>query len=178
MTRSSAAVEPFRVLPITEDDIGGFRAVVDSVARERQFLALLEAPPLEQCAEFVRGNLACGNPHFVAVAGGRVVGWCDIVRNGRPVHAHSGVLGVGVIRPWRGRGVGRKLLTAALDQAWASSFTRVELTVRERNVVAVALYEQLGFTLEGRHASSVLVDGQYEAVLSMGILNGARQGAM
>lgn len=167
------SAEDFQILPIAEEHIEGFRSVVDAVARERRFLALLEAPPLAQCAEFVRGNLEQKNPQVVAVAEGLVIGWCDIIRNTRPVHSHVGILGIGVLKPWRGRGVGRALLRAALAQAWTSGFTRVELTVREGNEGAVALYKDLGFAVEGRHINSVFVDGGYETVLSMAILSRA-----
>jgi ribosomal protein S18 acetylase RimI-like enzyme len=160
----------FRVLPITLDHVSGFRAAVDSVARERRYLALLEAPPLEDATEFVRQNLDRGNPQLIAEAGGAVIGWCDIIRNGRPIHAHMGVLGTGVVAEWRGRGVGTALMRAALDQARASGFSRVELTVRESNQVAIALYIRLGFVIEGVHRNAVLVDGVYENMLSMALL--------
>jgi RimJ/RimL family protein N-acetyltransferase len=168
------SIEAFQILPITEEHIEGFRSVVDAVASERQFLAMLEAPPLEQAAEFVRSNLEQKNPQVVAVAEDRVIGWCDIVRrNNRPLYSHVGVLGMGILKPWRGKGVGRALLQAALAQAWESGFTRVELTVREDNQSAIALYEAFGFAAEGRHINSVFVDGQYENVLSMAILSGS-----
>lgn len=168
------SVEAFQILPITEKHIEGFRSVVDAVARERQFLAMLEAPPLEQAAEFVRSNLEHKNPQLIAIAEDRVIGWCDIIRrNNRPVYSHVGVLGMGILKPWRGKGVGRALLQAALAQAWESGFTRVELTVREDNQGAIALYEALGFTVEGRHINSMFVDGRYETVLSMAILSGS-----
>ena len=161
----------FEVLPIAESHIAGFRAVVDQVARERRYLALLEAPPLEECASFVRNNIATGNPHYVAMAGAEVVGWCDIVRTAwRPVYTHVGVLGVGVLREWRGQGVGTALIRAAMEKAWASEFTRIELTVREGNQEAITLYRHLGFVQEGRHLNTVLLDGTYENTLSMAVL--------
>jgi hypothetical protein len=40
-----------RVVPIAEHHIAGLREAVDSVARERRYLALLEAPPLEAATE-------------------------------------------------------------------------------------------------------------------------------
>lgn len=162
----------FQVLPITLDHVSGFRAAVDSVARERLYLALLEAPPLEQAEEFVRQNLDRGNPHFIAEADGRVVGWCDIVRHGRPIHAHVGTLGMGLLAGWRGCGLGSTLMRAALDRARASGFQRVELTVRESNRNAIALYIRLGFVVEGVHRNAVLVDGAYDNMLSMAILLG------
>ena len=163
----------FEVLPIAESHIAGFRAAVDQVARERRYLAFLEAPSLEDCASFVRNNIATGNPQYVAVAGSEVVGWCDIVRTDwRSVHTHVGVLGVGVLKDWRGLGVGTGLIRAAMEKAWVAGFTRVELTVREGNQSAVALYRRLGFVQEGRHVNTVLLDGVYENTLSMARVRG------
>lgn len=166
------SAETFQVIPITEEHIEGFWSVVDAVARERRFLAMLEAPPLEQAAEFVRSNLEHKNPQVVAVAEDRVIGWCDIIRNNnRQVYSHVGVLGMGILTSWRGKGVGRALLRAALAEAWASGFTRVELTVREDNQAAIALYKAVGFAIEGHHINAMFVDGRYETVLSMAVLN-------
>jgi hypothetical protein len=59
------------VVPIAEEHIEGFCAAVDSVVREREYLAFLEGPPLEKSRAFVLGNLREGRPHFVAVASPR-----------------------------------------------------------------------------------------------------------
>lgn len=171
--RPSPMKAGIEIVPIAESYIAGFRAALDQVARERRYLVFLEAPSLEDCTDFVRNNMATGNPHFVAVAGTEVIGWCDIVRaTWRPLFLHTGVLGVGVTKPWRGQGVGTALIRTALEKAWASGFTRVELTVRESNGEAVALYRRLGFLEEGRHANAILLDGLYENTLSMAMLRG------
>jgi hypothetical protein len=79
----------------------GFHDAVDCVARERKYLAFLEAPPLASTRQSVMNNIANGYPQFVAVADGTVVGWCDVIPKERPVHAHCGVLGIGLlIRPF------------------------------------------------------------------------------
>jgi RimJ/RimL family protein N-acetyltransferase len=61
-------------------------------------------------------------------------------------------------------------MLAALGAARSMGLTRVELTVRERNVNAIALYENLGFRHEGRRLNAVRVDGSYENLLGMAIL--------
>jgi hypothetical protein len=48
------------VRPISLEDADGFRQVLDSVARERRFLALIEAPPIEEVQEVVRANVEEG----------------------------------------------------------------------------------------------------------------------
>src|SRR5258706_8024590 len=153
---------PFQVVPIAEQQIEGFRAVLDAVARERRYLAFLEAPPLEQSRQFVRRNITKGYPHCVALLGSRIIGWCDVLPVERPTKAHGGVLGVGVLGEHRGSGIGTALIRATLERARAAGLTRIELTVREGNVRARGLYEKLGFRHEGLKRNAVRVDGKYE----------------
>jgi hypothetical protein len=71
---SNSLLKDVCVRPVELADIAGFRACVDAVMREREYLAFLEAFPLEQTAAFVTTNIDNGNPHFVAAAGERIVG--------------------------------------------------------------------------------------------------------
>jgi GNAT superfamily N-acetyltransferase len=120
----------FQVVPITEDHIADFHVVVDSVARERKYLAMLKAFPIEETVKFVRESVRRNHPHMVAIADGKVVGWCDIQPMPRETMAH-GVLGMGLIDGYREQGIGFALIRATLDKARANGMTRVELTVRE-----------------------------------------------
>jgi len=101
----------------TPEHLDGFHRAFDSVARERIYLTFLEAPPLSETREYALGLLRAGNPHFVALAEGEVVGWCDIARFRRPSEAHRGRLGMGIVAAYRSRGVGRRLIEAALRRA-------------------------------------------------------------
>ena len=159
------------IVPIAEHHIPGFHAAVDVVAREKQFLAFLEAPPLEQMTTFVLHNIEQGNPQFVVLSGGRVVGWCDVIRKtSRIVYSHCGTLGIGLLPGFRGRGIGRRLMQMTTDAAWQCGITRIELTVRERNANAIALYKRLGFEVEGLQRNAVRVDGQYQNIYAMALL--------
>ena len=150
-----------RILPIAEEHIESFRAAVDSVAREHHYLALLEAPPLETVRAFVRDNIRNGHPQFVALVDGSVVGWCDIVPKAWPSLRHSGILGMGVIQGFRGRGIGGALIAATIEAAKRKGLTRIELTVRIDNEPAKRLYEKFGFAYEGRLRRHLLIDGEH-----------------
>lgn len=149
------------IVAITEQHIEGFRAAVDSVARERRYLALLEAPLEADTRKYVQDNIAGGVPHFVAVADGKVVGWCDVAVRPRSTQRHSGVLGMGVTRDHRGKGIGRALMQATLSAAKASGMRRIELTVRVDNQPAKRLYESFGFVTEGLCVRHMCIDGQF-----------------
>ena len=158
------------IVPIREDLIGSFHAALDVVCRERIYLAFLEAPPIESAREFVRDNIAKGQPQLVALEGDHVVGWCDVTPMHRPTMRHCGVLGMALLPAWRGRGLGERLMRQALEAARAFGFSRVELTVRHDNIRAQALYRKVGFEVEGRKRSAVLVDGVFHDLVVMALL--------
>jgi RimJ/RimL family protein N-acetyltransferase len=157
------------IRPITLADAEAFHAVLDSVARERRYLRLTSAPPLERSHSFIASNLANGNPQWVALDGGVVVGWCDICRNDEAGSDHCGSLGMGLLASHRGRGIGGNLLAATIDAA-RSGFRRVELDVYASNRPAIALYEKAGFFREGLRREALLRDGHYEDIVMMAML--------
>jgi ribosomal protein S18 acetylase RimI-like enzyme len=163
-----------QIVPIAEEHIPGFREAVVVVARERRFLAFLEAPPLEGTRQFVLRNIERGYPQFVVLSARTVVGWCDVIPNvTRAVYVHSGTLGVGVLPAYRGKGIGRKLMQRTIDAAFEFGMTRIELTVRENNTNAISLYKSLGFEVEGFHRNAVRIEGQYENLYSMALVRGS-----
>jgi RimJ/RimL family protein N-acetyltransferase len=159
------------IRPIAEPDIDAFRDVVDAVARERRYLSAAQGPSLESTANFVRNNLEQGNPQRVVIAGDALVGWCDIVRS-EGFKQHVGTMGMGLLPPWRERGIGRQLLAETLASADAAQFLRVELSVHASNRRAIRLYERLGFEHEGLLRSARLIDDRFEDIVLMARLTG------
>ena len=161
----------FDVVPIAGRHIDGFRATLDAVARERRYLYFLEAPALDDARKFVRNSIAKRYPHLVALEDGKVIGWSDVLPvDLRPLRAHTGTLGIGVLAQWRGRGIGSALLRETLNRARDFGFTRVELVYRAGNSRAGRLYERFGFVREGVQRNAVRLDGTYEDVICMALL--------
>jgi RimJ/RimL family protein N-acetyltransferase len=158
------------IVPLGDAHIAGFREAVDAVARERRYLAFVEAPPMEDCRAYVLDMRRRGLPQYAAISDERLVGWCDVSRVDRPVHAHCGILGIGVLDGYRTRGIGTRLLDVTLDRARQVGLTRVELAVRENNTRAIALYEKFGFVHEGVRRNAVRIHGAYEHVVAMALL--------
>ncbi|KRQ99812.1 GNAT family N-acetyltransferase [Bradyrhizobium valentinum] len=158
------------IVPITEAHIESFHRALDFVARERRYLAFLEAPPIEVVRAFILNNIKQNYPQLVALSDGEVVGWCDALPNPRPINAHVGVLGMALLPEFRRRGLGGRLIAQTLAAARAFGLHRIELTVRKNNVVAIKLYKKVGFTVEGLQRHAVLVDGAYEDVVMMAML--------
>jgi len=158
------------IVPIAPEHIESFHRALDFVARERRYLAFLEAPPLESTRAFVLDMIKRRYPQFVALSGLEVVGWCDVTPKTMPVYAHSGVLGIALLPPFRGQGIGKRLILRALDAARAIGLQRVELTVRETNTGAIELYKKVGFEVEGPPRRAVRLDGADENIVCMALL--------
>lgn len=103
---------------------------------------------------------------MIALLDEAVVGWCDITPLSFEGMTHVGRIGMGVARVFRGRGIGRRLLTTAVNQAFSNRLERVELEVFRSNEAAVRLYEAHGFVREGVKVSARRLDGQDDDILA------------
>jgi RimJ/RimL family protein N-acetyltransferase len=158
-----------RVIPIAEEHIEGYHGAVEAVARESRYLARTEAPPLEDARTFTLENIEKGNAHVVALDGRTVVGWCDIVPSKREAFRHCATLGMGLLAGYRGRGIGTRMLRAALDRAREQGLERVELEVFASNEQAIGLYRKMGFAVEGTRVRAALLRGEYFDVVGMAL---------
>jgi ribosomal protein S18 acetylase RimI-like enzyme len=160
----------YEIMPITEQYIESFRQAVGSVAREKKFLAFLDTPSEQMSEEFVLTNIKDSWPHIIAVKDNTVIGWCDITSLNRPVFSHAGSLGIGILKEFRGHGIGKALMKQALELAHKKGLTRIELTVREDNQRAIGLYKTFNFKIEGIHQKSILIDGDHHNQVFMALL--------
>ncbi|MEU6120772.1 GNAT family N-acetyltransferase [Streptomyces sp. NPDC047123] len=108
--------------------------------------------------------------HLVAETDGRIVGY---VKLGFPtpllVNAHvRQIQGFVVAEELRGRGVGRTLIRAAMDEARRQGALRITLRVLGHNTPARTLYEAEGFVIEGVLPGEFLLDGVYVDDVLMG----------
>ncbi len=158
------------IVPATLGHIASFRDCLDSVARERRWLMTLQAHPLEQVREYWSAMVAANDPCFFAVEDERVVGWIDIKRHPEEGICHRGRLGMGIHCDYRGRGIGKRLMEAALAKAKQNGLIRVELTVYDSNAIAIALYRKCGFVDEGRMVKARYLDGRFEDILNMALV--------
>lgn len=159
-----------QIVPISETHIPGFREALDSVAKERNFIAFTEAPPLGEVRSFVKANIQRGNIQLVAIRDNKVVGWCDIIVPDVPGFEHSGRLGTGVVKAFRGRGIGTKLVERAIQKARHKGLLRIELEVYSSNLAAINLYEKFNFRLEGRKSKARYLDDVFEDINIMALL--------
>jgi len=148
--------------------IPSFHEALEHVAKERIFIEMIEAPPLESVTKFQADLMGKNGPVYYAVDNEKVVGWCDVFPEENPRQSHRGGLGMGLIPEYRGKGLGTKLLASVLDHAKKFGLEKVELHVYTTNHPAVALYRKFGFEQEGLLRKYRKLDGQYFDCLAMG----------
>lgn len=146
----------------------GFWQALDSVARERKYLIFTAGPDKPKSAQFVADIIEKSWSQFLAIREtDEVVGWCDVIRYETEGFRHCGRLGMSVVREYRGRGLGRRLLQTTLDDAFAKGLERIELEVYASNLPAIGLYEKFGFQVEGRKEKARYIDGEYDDSILM-----------
>jgi ribosomal protein S18 acetylase RimI-like enzyme len=100
---------------------------------------------------------------LVAVVDDEVAGYVQL-GPATPVDSNRHVLmirGLAVDPARRGRGIGRRLVDAAVREAAARGARRLTLRVLEPNAAARALYEAAGFVVEGVLREEFRLDGRY-----------------
>jgi len=152
-------LQKINIVPISEEYIESFHKCLNSVAEEKLYLAFIKAPPLTSTREFVLFNIKHKIPQYIATKGSEVVGWCDILPMKYEGLTHSGRLGMGVKKEYRGQGIGKRLMDKTMAEAKKMGIERVELEVFASNRTALRFYKKSGFEVEGvkkRHENLIM----------------------
>jgi RimJ/RimL family protein N-acetyltransferase len=117
---------------------------------------------VDRQAETLRALFASNNSTFLlAEEGGRPVGFLEATGGAFRRNRHVAHLVIGVLEEHAGRGIGTALMVEAQRWARERGIRRLELTVETHNRAARALYEKMGFAVEGTRKDAMLVDGSY-----------------
>jgi ribosomal protein S18 acetylase RimI-like enzyme len=155
---------------ISRDDMESLHACLDSVARERKYLGFTRAAPIEETRTSLVEDLERGVIRLIALDDSKVVGWCHIRPDRWEGFTHAGWLGMGVLREYRGQGIGSALLYQTLAEARNRGLERVELSVFASNLAAIHLYQKFNFEMEGRKKKARKLDGTYDDIIIMALI--------
>jgi RimJ/RimL family protein N-acetyltransferase len=165
-----STMDQIEITAMSADLVDSFHRAIDAVAREQKYLPILEALPVEAMRAFATNPIKPDALTFAALERGEVIGWCDVQRMMLRAFVHRGAVNMGVVAARRGRGVGFRLLDAAVRESFRRGLIRVELQVRSDNAPAIALYEKFGFLHEGVARDAFLVEGEYCDAFTMAIV--------
>jgi len=161
----------FSIRRAVSDDAKGFCELMED---ESVFSGLLQMPfPTESAWKDRIGSRSNeGDLQLVAVSEGKLISTVGVVGNQRMRRRHSCLLGIAVIGPAQGKGVGTAMMKAITEYAdkW-TTFTRIELTVFADNTNAISLYKKFGFEEEGLLRHYALRNGRFDDVISMARFN-------
>jgi len=129
-----------------DQDIMGLAAVLNTVCAE----GMMRTPRFEPTPAWehalARPDCPC---HLLLVAadGANIVGWCRLF----PTDANGEAeLGIGLLAPARGHGLGTRMLLEAIAWAHERGLARLVLTTRGDNHRALHLFTKHGFVPTGR----------------------------
>ncbi len=99
-------------------------------------------------------------PWVAYAADGSMAGHVDLRARPEKVAAHRCLLGMGVHRDHRRRGLGVQLIDVVVRWAQEQGFEWIDLDVLSANEAAIALYKRCGFHVVGELPDMFRIDGQ------------------
>jgi len=111
--------------------------------------------------EWVRGFDGRQSVLYVAEIDGRIVGQIDAHISTYPKAAHVASLGIAIVKGYRDVGIGRALLDRILAWMKGRGVEKATLEVFSTNERAIALYQKMGFAVEGARRRQFKIRGQY-----------------
>jgi RimJ/RimL family protein N-acetyltransferase len=128
---------------------------------------------VQALADQLREMTRSGNSVLiVADSGGELAGYVELTGGAFRWNRSTAYLVMGVLAAASGQGVGTGLLAEAERWAAAHGVHRLELTVMAHNHRAVRLYQRMGFSVEGRRAQCLVIDGRFLDELYMAVILG------
>src|SRR5215471_16216407 len=105
---------------------------------------------------------------LVAEAGGSIAGWASLnTFNVRPAYQYVADLSIYLARPWRGKGLGARLLSPLIALAGELGYHKIVLSAFPTNTAGMRLYARQGFTTVGIYKEMGLLDGRWVDTIIM-----------
>ena len=110
----------------------------------------------------IENNVICGSDFLqVAMENQKMVGYIRAERGKFNRILHTAYIVVGILKDYRGKGIGTSFFEMLNCWAKENGIKRLELTVECCNETARHLYEKSGFKIEGTREKSMFVNGSF-----------------
>lgn len=133
---------------------------LDTETKYMMYEAYERKTSVEEQKKKIRENIERNNPVFIALVDERIVGFLEGRRGGANRVRHSIYIAIGVLKDYRGMGIGRALMNTIDDWSIRKNLKRIELTVICENTRALRLYKSMGYELEGIKKGGLIIDGK------------------
>ncbi|PYZ94618.1 GNAT family N-acetyltransferase [Salipaludibacillus keqinensis] len=147
---------------VSKSDLEQLKSLLETIDKESQFMLyeagerMISTNQAETMIESLSGHSA----FFVAEEDNQLVGYLIALGNKTNKTRHRAYLVLGVLKRFKGRGIGTELMDEAEDWAVQQGVTRLELTTMVHNEAALALYKKKGYEVEGLKRQSLMMNGE------------------
>ncbi|WP_027796379.1 GNAT family N-acetyltransferase [Paraburkholderia acidipaludis] len=153
----------------TLDDLPAIVAIYNSTVPSRQVTADLEPVSVESRLPWFHAHGPTTRPLWVVEEGGCVIAWLSFSDfYGRPAYRHTSEVSIYLDEAARGKGLGRKLLTAALEAAPGLDIHTVLGFVFGHNAPSMRLFQGFGFAAWGTLPRVAVLDGIERDLIILG----------
>lgn len=153
----------FSIRDALPEDAAALIALRKAIFGETNFMLYASseysADPEELAAQLAKISSSGYSRSLVAESDNTLIGFLGATGSSVPRLRHSALLFLGVLRSHWHCGIGRALLTEIIRWAPTVGVSRLELFVMTSNSRAIALYEGLGFRVEGHRRRAYMIDG-------------------
>jgi len=116
----------------------------------------------EEREHLKKANDSITTKYFVAKVKDQIVGDCGIKGHKSPKTKHNVDLGISVLKDYWNKGLGTILMEHTINYARITGeIKNIYLEVREDNLSAIKLYENMGFKRVGLMPDKIFLDGKY-----------------
>ncbi|MGJ9383087.1 N-acetyltransferase family protein [Salipaludibacillus sp. CF4.18] len=98
---------------------------------------------------------------LVAEKDNDLVGYLIAIGGNARRKRYSAYIVIGILKAYRGQGIGTKLFNELEQWAASNNIRRLELTVVTKNEGGLRLYKKVGFEMEGIKRNSLFIDGDF-----------------
>jgi len=142
------------------DELPEIVAIYNSTVASRMVTADTEPVTVESRIHWFEGHPPSSRPLWVIERGGAVAAWLSFSSfYGRPAYRRTVELSVYVHEAFRQQGLGRYLLTQALQEAPALEVDTLLGFIFGHNLPSLALFESFGFSRWGNLPKVAVLDG-------------------
>ena len=123
----------------------------------------------EEALEKLPESADCANKLFlIAQSGKEIIACLTFSRHPKIEYQHSGGFGMTVLPEYWRMGIGKSLMCEMENWCKSNHLRKIELGVWSNNKPALALYEKLGYKIEGRRKRSIIRDSKIYDLILMG----------
>ncbi|MEH7440258.1 GNAT family N-acetyltransferase [Neobacillus drentensis] len=153
------------VREVRESDSENLVGLIKKVEKESEFMLMepgeRQITPEQQQQRIHSIKKRDNSTIFVAENEEQLVGYMFAMGGTAKRNQHSVYVVIGILKDYRGQGIGTTLFEKLEEWAVERKVRRLELTTVTQNVAGVALYKKMGFEVEGTKKDSLLIDGEF-----------------